>query len=237
MSNTADDIPRHRIARLAGLFYLTYIATFASSSFLFDNSVDWANAGSTQTLIPSPLLFRIGFTTEIISVVLFLLAAWALYVLLKPVNASLALLFLLINFAGVAVECSAALLHFGALQVAHDPDYAAFSTAQVQGLTALFLKLSASGAIITALLYGLWLVPLGWLVIKSGFLPRILGFLLLADGGCLVICFLQLCLLPAYKKFTYPLYPVMFIAEFGFSLYLLIKGAKERTLVTVAAAV
>jgi Domain of unknown function (DUF4386) len=225
MGSTLPDIPRRTIAKVAGLFYLLYIVTFASSSFIQSRSVRWANAGTNTNLIPSESLFRVGFTTEIISVVFFLLAAWSLYVLLKPVNQSLALLFLLVNLAGVAVECGSALIHLGALPLAHGSDYStAFTAAQAQALAILLLKLSGSGSIITALLYGVWLFPLGWLVIKSGFLPRILGVLLLLDGSSLVICFVQLCLFPSYQKYTYPLYPIMFIAEVGLSLYLLIKG-------------
>ncbi len=47
--------------------------------------------------------FRIGFMGDLVSAVFFLLTAWALYVLLKPVNKNLALLFLLLNLGGVAV--------------------------------------------------------------------------------------------------------------------------------------
>ena len=48
-------------------------------------------------------LFRIGVVISLFSYVLFLLAAWALYVLLKPVNKNLALLFLLLNLGGFAI--------------------------------------------------------------------------------------------------------------------------------------
>jgi uncharacterized protein DUF4386 len=229
MSITVDEISRRTIAKIAGFFYLLYIITFASSSFIQSESVTWANAGTNRNLIASESLFRVGFTTEIISVVFFLLAAWSLYVLLKPVNQNLALLFLIVNVTGVAVECGNAIIHFGALLLAHSSDYAtAFTAGQAQGLAILLLKVSGSGDMISALLYGVWLFPLGWLVIKSGFLPRILGILLLLDGASLVVCFVQLCLFPLYQKFTYPLYPLMFIAELGLSLYLLIKGTRVQ---------
>jgi len=62
---------------------------------------------------------------------------------------------------------------------------------------------------------------------KSGSLPRILDILLAVDGCSLMICFAQLCLFPGREKLTYPLYPIMFVAEFGLSLWLLIKGVKD----------
>jgi len=198
---------------------------------MYSRAVTWENAGTNRNLITSESLFRAGFTTEIVSVVFFLLAAWSLYVLLRPVNQNVALLFLIVNLAGVAVECGNALIHFGALLLAHSSDYAsAFTVGQAQGLAIVLLKVSGSGNIITALLYGVWLFPLGWLVIKSGFFPRILGVLLLLDGSSLVICFVQLCLFPSYQKLTYPFYPLMLIAELALSLYLLIKGTREQGL-------
>jgi Domain of unknown function (DUF4386) len=231
-----DDLPRDTIAKLAGLFYLIYIVTFASSSFIQNRSVIWGNAGTTENVVASERLFRIGFTSELIAAMFFLLAAWALYVLLKPINKNLALLFLLLNLAGVAVECGNTLIHFAALLLANGSDYSkAFTPAQMNALAMLFLKLSGSGNIITALLYGLWLFPLGYLVIKSGFLPRILGVLLVLDGCSLIICFVQLCLFPGHEKLTYPLYPIMFVAEVGLSLWLLVKGVGDQKLIPVEA--
>jgi hypothetical protein len=71
------------------------------------------------------------------------------------------------------------------------------------------------------------------LVFKSGFLPRILGILLIADGVSLLICFFQLWFFPDYEKMTYPLYPVMFVAEFGLSLWLIIKGVRDQSVQAV----
>lgn len=79
----------------------------------------------------------------------------------------------------------------------------------------------------TVLFYGAWLFPLGYLAIKSRLLPKVLGVLLILDGVSLMICFVQLWLLPAYKKWTYPLYPVMFIAECSLALWLAIMGVKS----------
>jgi hypothetical protein len=104
----------------------------------------------------------------------------------------------------------------------------AFKADQLQAQAMLFLNLSGSGNVITGLFYGVWLFPLGYLVVKSGFLPRILGILLILDGFCLLIGFFQLCLFPGHENLIYPLYPVMFIAEFGLALWLLIKSVKVK---------
>jgi hypothetical protein len=81
---------------------------------------------------------------------------------------------------------------------------------------------------IAQLFYGTWLIPLGYLVFKSGFLPRILGILLLIDGIGILIWFLQFFLFPGYEIITYPGLAASFIAEFSLSLWLLIMGVKTQ---------
>ena len=87
---------------------------------------------------------------------------------------------------------------------------------------------------VSALFYSVWLFPLGYLLLKSRFVPRVLGILIVADGLSMLICFIQLWLFPAYEKLTWPLYPVMFIAEFGLGLWLLVKGVREPQTASVA---
>jgi len=230
MTTSIDDVSQRKVARIAGFLYLIFIVAFAFSSFVQNKPIAGEDAAATaRNIMASVWLFRIGFMSELIAALLFLLAAWALYVLLKPVNKNLALLFLLINLAGVAIESVLTLLHFAALPLLSGADYLkVFQADQLQALAMLFLNLNDAGNMVTALFYGVWLFPLGYLVIQSGFLPRILGILLILDGLSLMICFFQLCLFPGHEKMTYPLYPVMFIAEFGLALWLLIKGVKVQ---------
>ncbi len=220
---------------MAGFFYLIYIVTFAFSFFVQRRPTVSGDAATTaKNIMASEELFRIGFTSELIAALFFLLAAWALYMLLKPVNKNLALLFVLLNIAGVVIECTGTLIHFAPLLLLSGADYLKlFNADQLQALAMLFLNFSGIGNMIAGLFYGLWLFPLGYLVLKSGFLPRILGILLILDGICLLICFFQACLFPGYERIGYPLYPVMFIAEFGLALWLLVKGVKEQEYASV----
>ncbi len=92
----ADQSPR-KTARMAGLFYLIFILTTVLASYIRGNIIVSGDAAATaNNIVASQGLFRIGFVTELVSAVFFVLAAWALYVLLKPVNKNLALLFLLL---------------------------------------------------------------------------------------------------------------------------------------------
>ena|SRR5208283_1605094 len=229
MTNMIGDLPQRTVARVAGFLYLTYIVTFASSSIIQGKPIVSGDAAATaRNIMASERLFRIGFTSELVAALLFLLTAWALYLLLKPVNESLALLFVLLNIVGVAIECVSTLPRFAALLLVSRADYLkALNPDQLQGLAMFFLKFGGSGDTVSVLFYGAWLFPLGYLVVKSRFLPRILGILLIIDGVCLLICFFQLWLFPGHQRLTYPLYPVMFIAECGLALWLLLKGVKN----------
>lgn len=214
------------IARLAGLFYLAYIVTFAAATFLRP-SVSWTDASmAVHTIQTAERMFRVADMLVWIADLFFLMTAWALYVLFEPVNRGIALLFLLLNLVGVCVESVFTLVDFAALLLANGaPFLRTFQPEQLHSLALLFLKISGS-AKVTTLFYGAWLFPLGYLVVKSRMVPKILGVLLFLDGSALLICFVQLNIFPGYEKWMYPLYPIMLIAELGLGLWLAIKGVK-----------
>jgi hypothetical protein len=173
--------------------------------------------------------FRIGFVISLFSYVLFLLAAWYLYVLLKPVDKNMALLFLLLNLGGFAILVLSHLNLFSSLLLLSGTDYLkVFQPDQLQAQAMLFVNLYKNGSTIAQIPYGIWLFPLGYLVFKSGFLPKILGILLIADCFGLLIYVCQRFLVPGYVVISYPCLVVSFIAEISLSLWLFIKGVKDQ---------
>jgi hypothetical protein len=226
------DASTDKLARRAGAAYLIYIVFIASSGIMQGRLVAWNDLAATaHNIQQSIMLFRVAFLAEIVATMLFLCATWSYYVLLKPVGKNLALLLVLLNLAGVAVECSSRIVNFGALKCLTDTDLArGFTVDQMQAMAMLLLRVGGSGMAVANLFYGAWLFPFGWLVWKSGFIPRFWGVLLIADCFCLWICFVQFCLFPDYEKWTYPLYPIMFVAEVGVALWLVIKGANGKQL-------
>jgi hypothetical protein len=220
-----------KIARLAGFLYLLHFIAF----FLADNGVHSTAVGSVdaaataQNIMASERLFRIGFVSFLLTAVFFFLSAWALYVLLKPVNKDIALLFMLLNLGGVAIWCSSQVSEFAALLLLSGADYLnVFQADQLQALAMQFLNLYQNGYMIAQILLNLWLFPLGYLVFKSGFLPRVLGILLIMDGFAMLIWFFQFFLLPDYEVISTLGLAVGFIAEGLFCLWLLIKGVKDQ---------
>jgi len=220
----------NKTARIAGFFYFMYIVTHVISDVCRDSFIVLGDAAATaSTIMAHEGLFTITAVGDLLAAALFFLAAWALYVLLKPVNKNLALLFLLLNLAGVAIHCMSALNLFAALLLMNGPDYLnVFQADQLHALAMFFLDLREKGFTVAQLFYGAWLFPLGYLVFKSGFLPKILGIVLMIHCVGWLMTFLQFFLFPGFEVITYLTYPLGFISEFGLTLWLLIMGAKDQ---------
>jgi hypothetical protein len=226
-----------KAARMAGALYLIYIV-FSIIADVIGRSklIVLGDAATTAgNILASPWQFRIGVVTDLVATMLFLLTAWALYVLLKPVNRNMALLFLLLNLGGVAVACFSDLFLIASQLVLSGPEYLkVFQADQLQALAmaSLYLyKVGFSG--ISQLFFGAWLFPLGYLVFKSGFLPRIMGVILMVHCVVWLTSTLQFFLFPGFIErtffgITYVSYPLGFIAEFGLTLCLLVVGTRKQ---------
>ncbi len=219
----------NREAKTAGLFYLIFIILLPVATSIRSLLVVPGDAVATaQKITANELLFRISFVTELVSALFFVLAAWALYALLKSVNKNFALLFLLLNLCGVAIECTSVLNLSTALSLLSGADYlSVFQAGQLQAQALLNIDLYNSGFKMAQLFFGAWLLPLGYLVYRSGFLPRWLGILLIIDFFGVMTYFLQFFLLPGYDVISYPGFAAGFIAEVSLTLWLLVKGVKD----------
>ena len=150
--------------------------------------------------------------------------------LLKPVHKNLAILFVFLNLGGVAVQSINTLNLFAPLLLLGGGGYLkVFQADQLQALAMLFLDLHDHGFMLAQMFYGAWVFPLGWLVYKSGFLPKPLGILLMADCFAVLIWFLQFFFFPELQSRLLSLFwAISFIAEVSLTLWLLIKGAKDQ---------
>lgn len=225
----ADRSPR-TTARMAGLFYLVYILTTVFASDVRSTLIVSGDAAATASkIMSSQEWFRLGFTSEVVSALFFLLAAWALYVLLKPVNQHLALLLLLLNLGGVIIESANMLNELVPLLLLGGSGYLdVFQIGQLQALALSSLDAYSNGFMIAQIFYGTWLLPLGYLVYRSRLLPRLLGILLILDFFGVLFWFFQFFLLPDYGLLSWPSYIVGFVAELSLSLWLLAMGVKEQ---------
>lgn len=179
-----------RTARVAGLLYLLVVITgpfvlLYVPGKLFVPGDPTATAGK---IMAHESLFLAHIGVGIIAELLFIAVVLALYQLLKGVNHTLAavmVILILIDaplaFMGIADEVTALSALRGAGPLA------AFDGPQRDALAALLINFDGQGVLVSEVLWGLWLIPLGMLVFRSGFLPRFLGIWLFINGSAYVV--------------------------------------------------
>ena len=219
-------------ARSAGLLYLL-VALTAPFGLLYVPAklIVSGNASATADNIrSSEWLLRLAIASELIHQVIAVFLVLALYRLFKPVDEALAsqvvilgaLLSVPIMFVNVLNEVAAQMLASGA-------DFlSVFEKSQKDALAYLFLQLHGQGISVASIFWGLWLFPFGVLVIRSGFIPRVFGFLLIIAGiGYLASSFATL-VLPRYAELVSQIAFPLQVAEVPIIFWLLIWGAKTR---------
>ena len=215
-----------KVARITGGLYVAYIAASVLATALGQIGLG-TPPQIYQAIVTNEGAFRLGLVIALITGFLFLMVAWGLFVLLRTVDRNLALLFLLLNAVGVAIQGASMLgLVSALLQGDASSHMGAYSAAQLEGLAYLSINVYKAGWVTAQLFFATWLFPLGYLVYRSGSLPRFLGVLLVLDGAAVLIWFLQALLLPDYPAIRYPGLVVSFVAELGLGLWLLVKGVR-----------
>ncbi len=224
--NSGLDLAPARVARITGGLYVVYIIANVLATML--GQIGMGGAPEVyQEIATNEESFRLALTLALVTGLLFVVVAWGLYVLLRPVNRSLALLFLVLNAVGVAIAGASLIWLMPALlQGDAGSGMQAFSSGQLEGMAYLSINVYKLGFVTSQLFLGMWLFPLGYLVYRSGFLPRFLGVLLILDGIAEMIWFVQALLLPDYPAIHTPGLVVSLIAEVGLALWLLVVGVK-----------
>jgi hypothetical protein len=223
-----DPSPR-KTARIAGLFYLVFVVLTIVATTVRNGIIVEGDAAATAAhLASSGLFLNAGVVVELFAAVFFVLAAWALYALLKPVNKNLALLLLVLNLGGAAVECLNTLNLYAAVQYLGGASYlGVFSAGQLQALALSSIDLYNMGFLICQIFFSFWLLPLGYLVYKSGFLPKFLGLLLILDFFGNMSWFMQGFFAPSMSILAKPGNAISFIAEIALTVWLLVMAVKE----------
>jgi hypothetical protein len=216
-----------KTARIAGALYLMVIifGAFAEVGVRSSLIVPGDAVATAAKIVASESLFRIGFMSDLIMMTCYFLLAFTLYVLLKPANNNLSLLFLLFTLASVAIMSLNMLNQFAALLLLSGADYlTVFSADQLQALALLFIDLHKYGYFIAQIFFGLWLLPLGYVGLKSGYFPRVLSIMVMLACVGHLIQYFQIFLFPGYEVITYPGLAIATIGEFSLCFWLLLKG-------------
>jgi hypothetical protein len=231
MTTAHAGISQRTTARVAGLFYLI-LAVFGGFAQFFARVnliVPGDSAATVKNIAASESLFRFGLVSDLIAQTFFLLLILALYKLLKPVNKTSALIMFVLAVVAVPVACVNLVNQYAVLLLLSGADYlSVFETHQLHALAMLFLNLHDVGYTIAHVFFGIWLFPLGFLVFKSGFLPRFFGIMLMLAAFGYVTGVLTSLLFPDYAGVIEPVYIQPALAEISFALWLLIRGVKVQ---------
>ncbi len=222
------DESQRRAIRVVGFLYLLMAFTAPIGIMYVPGKliVPGDATATADQMRASESLVRIGIGTELIYPVIAVFLVLALYRLFKPVNENLAKLLVVfgalvsapITFLNVLNEIAALILVSGA-------DFlSAFQKSQLDALAWLFIRLHTHGIEIAAIFWGLWLFPFGILVIRCGFIPRILGILLFFAGSAYVVSSSTTLVLPEYGHFVSPFAMVLEILEMPIVFWFIIKG-------------
>jgi len=230
--------PTDKAARVAGALYLSLVVTAPLSLIYIPRTlIVTGNATATaKHILAHEVLFRLGIVADLISTVIFIFLVMALYRLLSGVNKTHASLMVILALVSVAIGFMNVLNNIAALTLFRGSDFlAVFEKPQLDALAMLFLHLHGQGNVINGIFWGLWLFPFGVLVMRSGFLPRILGVLLIVNCFAYLAISLTSLLQPGYSNVVsrVALLP-MAAGELSIIAWLLIKGAQVQPLAAAA---
>ncbi|MCW8814066.1 MAG: DUF4386 domain-containing protein [Ignavibacteriaceae bacterium] len=233
MKNRTNDLTQRNAALVAGIGYLIiFILAIFSNFFVLNNLIISEDAAATVNgILASEGIFRIGIISFVIVAILDVVVAMALYILFKPIYRSLSLLaawFRLMHAIIFGVAIANLILVVNILN--GDPNLTTSVTNEMQIRVMIFLDSFNIGWLIGLVFFGIHLSILGYLIIKSDFIPKILGYLLIAAAlGYLVDSFAHF-LLADYSNYKAIFLIIValpgIVGEMSFCLWLLFKGTK-----------
>ena len=212
-------------ARIAGLLVLSSIVAGGFGEFYVPTKlIVAADATATaKNIIAFNSLFRLGFAGYLVEATCDIALAWIMYVLLRPVQKDVALLAAFFGLVATATFAGAELFFFGSTFILGGADYLkTFSPAQVNTLGLLSIKFYTYGGVIFMAFYGIATAIRGYLIYRSGYLPKFLGVLLAIAGLGFILKNFAVVLAPAYAPDA--LLAAMPIAVLTLSVWLLVKG-------------
>jgi len=217
-----------RTARIAGLLYLLGGITAPFSLLYLPKAliVPGDPIATANKVRASELLLRIGIVCDLSTAIIFIFVALTLYRLLKDVDHQQAVLMVILWLVTVPITFVNALNRLAALMLVTGADFlSGFAQGQREGMAMLFLRLYNQGNIVNQIFWGLWLVPLGILIFKSGFIPRILGVLLIIGAFGYVASSTTTLLSPHYGRLISGWLMVLpALGELPMIFWLLVKG-------------
>ncbi len=228
MAIREDPISPQRYARIGGVLYLIIIvAGLFGEIFVRGNLIVSGDAAATaDRILASQTLWRAGIAADIVMHLCDVGLMMILYVLLKPVSKNLALLAMLFTLVQSSVLVANKLSLLDALFLLGNGSYLnGADPRQLQAIAYMFLKSHAYGFGVGLIFFAFECLIVGYLIVKSGYFPRLIGYAMQLAGVCYLINSFSLLLAPDFAGMIFPLILVpSFLGELSLCLWMLIKG-------------
>ena len=228
MQTNIRELSPSATARLAGVLYLVITVAAIFAHFVIPDQFIVAGdaAATVANIAANEALFRLGTVgSELIILLSEIVLAVILYVLLKPVNQTLSLLAAVSRLAMTTIHGLNLLNYYFVLHLINGGNLTtAFAPEQVQALVTLFLDAHSIGFTIGIAFLVPHVLILGYLIVRSGYFPKVLGFLFIAAGLGYLFDATGLLLVTGYTTTPGLIATVIAIAEIAFPLWLLVKG-------------
>ncbi|MFT3750454.1 MAG: DUF4386 domain-containing protein [Agriterribacter sp.] len=225
---------RRKLSKIAGILYFIVIITgMFSLAYVPKELFIWESPVKTfENINTHETLFRLSIASSAVCYLAFIFLPLALYQLLKYINQVYATVMALLAIVSVPISFSNlqhkyAILNLVDLSKQND----APALQDIQQLTMTYLTQYDNGILIATVFWGLWLLPFGYLVYKSNFLPKILGIFLMLGCMSYMINYLGNTLSSNYATLGISKYLSFLpaIGEIGICIWLLLIGVKGQT--------
>lgn len=218
-----------RTARIAGLWYLGFTLGPFYLLYVPSQTVVHNDAAATAArVLGHETLYRLGILAETLGAVIFIGLSLALYRLFEDVDRHRARQLVALVLVSSALALVTVVFNAGALLVFRGGDaFAAFGSHTREAIGMVLIRMHGQATGINQTFWGLWLLPFGWLVVRSRFLPNWLGYWLLLDGIAWIAVGVTWFFAPDSTDAMFRYFQPVFLAELAAMLWLLIVGAKE----------
>lgn len=216
-------------ARLAGILGLITVFAGGFGEAYVPDALFVADdpAATAQRILASERLFRWGFAAYLVEALCDATLTMAFWVLVRPVHRNLAMLMVVFRIISTCGFGAAQVLYFGALPTLLSVEQAAvLPSDQMEALAYVLLRIAGFGGSLFSAFYGFANIVLGWLIYRSGYLPRVFGVGLVFTGIAFALRTFLLILAPAYASQL--LLATAAVAFLPFIVWLLVKGVNEE---------
>lgn len=228
-TSASTDSPQFT-ARMAGALWLAVIAVSVLDVVTSSIIVSGDAAATARNILNSEFRFRLGVLAEFVGGALYVGVTVLLYRLLKPVSRNLSLFAAFCGAIGISVGAALTVRDLGVVGLLRSAQAASATDAsQINAIALSSIRLFGLGFTVAMVYFGFQCATVGYLIARSGFMPKAIGILLALGGSFYVLSsFAAFLALPIARPLSQIVVPVAFLGEGSTTLWLLFKGVDVR---------